>query len=36
MFNFDLIGDTIAISKYIMTHFMDKCAIHHIIRRDMN
>ena len=31
MFNFDLIIDTIAISKDIMTHFMDKCAVHYII-----
>jgi len=28
MFNFDLIRDTISISKDIMTHFMNKCAIH--------
>ena len=31
MFNFDLIRDSIAISKDIMTHLMDKCAMHHII-----
>jgi len=31
MFSFDLIRDTITISKDIMTHFMDKCTIHHII-----
>ena len=28
MFNFDLIKDTIAISKDIMTYLMAKCAIH--------
>jgi len=31
MFNFDLIRDTIAISKDIMSHLMGKCAIHHIV-----
>jgi len=31
MFNFDLIRDSIAISKDIMIHLMDKCAMHHII-----
>ena len=31
MFNFDLIRDTIVVSKDIMTHLMGKCAIHHII-----
>jgi len=31
MFNFDLFGDSIAISKDIMTHRMSKCAIHHRI-----
>jgi len=31
MFNFDLIRDSIAISKDIRTHIMCKCAIHHII-----
>jgi len=31
MFNFDLMRDTIAISKDIMTHVMGKCPIHHII-----
>jgi len=31
MYNFDLIKDSIAISKDIMTHLMSKCAIHHII-----
>jgi len=36
MFNFDLIRDTVAISKDIMTHLMGKCAIHYIIWSDMN
>jgi len=27
MFNFDLIRGSIAISKDIMTHFIDKCAV---------
>jgi len=31
MFNFDLIRDTIAINKDIMTHLIEKCAMHHII-----
>jgi len=31
MFNFDLIRDTIAKGKDIMTHLIEKCAIHHII-----
>jgi len=31
MFNFDLIRDSIAISKDIMIHLMSKCTIHHII-----
>ena len=30
MFNFDLIKDSIAINKDIMTRLMSKCAIHHI------
>jgi len=31
MFNFDLIKNSFAISRDIMTHLMSKCAIHHII-----
>jgi len=36
MFIFDLIRDTIAISKDTMAHLMGKCTIHHIICRDMD
>jgi hypothetical protein len=36
MFNLDLIRDTIARSKDMMTHLMGKCAIHHIVWRDMD
>jgi len=31
MFNFDLMKDTIAISKNIVVHRMNKCTIHNII-----
>jgi len=36
MFNFDLLKDSIVLSKDIITHLMSKCVIHHIIWRDMN